>query len=119
LFLLYNKYFIILFFYHLIIYLAYFFQSLERHNCRLISKIILIKQIVSDALKLIIKETVIPSSSNKVLFYLAPVIAIIVSLLGWSVIPLGQGLVISDFSMGVLFTLTLSSLGVYGILFAG
>jgi NADH-ubiquinone oxidoreductase chain 1 len=78
-----------------------------------------ILQPFSDALKLIIKETVIPSSSNKVLFYLAPVIAIIVSLLGWSVIPLGQGLVISDFSMGVLFTLTLSSLGVYGILFAG
>jgi NADH-ubiquinone oxidoreductase chain 1 len=78
-----------------------------------------ILQPFSDALKLIIKETVIPSSSNKVLFYLAPIIAIIVSLLGWSVIPLGQGLVISDFSMGVLFTLTLSSLGVYGILFAG
>lgn len=73
----------------------------------------------SDALKLIIKETIIPSSSNKVLFYLAPIIAIIVSLLGWSVIPFGQGIVISDFSMGVLFTLTLSSLGVYGILFAG
>jgi NADH-ubiquinone oxidoreductase chain 1 len=78
-----------------------------------------ILQPFSDALKLIIKETVIPSSSNKVLFYLAPIIAITVSLLGWSVIPLGQGLVISDFSMGVLFTLTLSSLGVYGILFAG
>ena len=78
-----------------------------------------ILQPFSDALKLIIKETVIPSSSNKVLFYLAPIIAIIVSLLGWCVIPLGQGLVISDFSMGVLFTLTLSSLGVYGILFAG
>jgi NADH-ubiquinone oxidoreductase chain 1 len=78
-----------------------------------------ILQPFSDALKLIIKETVIPSSSNKVLFYLAPVIAITVSLLGWSVIPLGQGIVISDFSMGVLFTLTLSSLGVYGILFAG
>jgi NADH-ubiquinone oxidoreductase chain 1 len=78
-----------------------------------------ILQPFSDALKLIIKETVIPSSSNKVLFYLAPIIAIIVSLLGWSVIPLGQGLVISDFSMGVLLTLTLSSLGVYGILFAG
>lgn len=78
-----------------------------------------ILQPFSDALKLIIKETVIPSSSNKVLFYLAPIIAITVSLLGWSVIPLGQGLVISDFSMGVLLTLTLSSLGVYGILFAG
>lgn len=78
-----------------------------------------ILQPFSDALKLIIKETVIPSSSNKVLFYLAPIIAIIVSLLGWAVIPLGQGLIISDFSMGVLYTLTLSSLGVYGILFAG
>jgi NADH-ubiquinone oxidoreductase chain 1 len=78
-----------------------------------------ILQPFSDALKLIIKETVIPSSSNKVLFYLAPIIAITVSLLGWAVLPLGQGLVISDFSMGVLYTLTLSSLGVYGILFAG
>lgn len=78
-----------------------------------------ILQPFSDALKLIVKETVIPSSSNKILFYLAPVIAITVSLLGWAVIPLGNGLVISDFSMGVLYTLTLSSLGVYGILFAG
>lgn len=78
-----------------------------------------ILQPFSDALKLIVKETVIPSSSNKVLFYLAPIIAITVSLLGWAVVPLGQGLVISDFSMGVLYTLTLSSLGVYGILFAG
>ena len=78
-----------------------------------------ILQPFSDALKLIVKETVIPSSANKVLFYLAPVIAITVSLLGWAVVPLGNGLVISDFSMGVLYTLTLSSLGVYGILFAG
>jgi NADH-ubiquinone oxidoreductase chain 1 len=78
-----------------------------------------ILQPFSDALKLIIKETVVPGSANKVLFYLAPLIAIIVSLLGWAIIPLGQGLVISDFSMGVLYTLTLSSIGVYGILFAG
>lgn len=46
-------------------------------------------------------------------------IAIVVSLLGWAVVPLGQGLVISDFSMGVIYTLTLSSFGIYGILFAG
>jgi len=78
-----------------------------------------ILQPFSDALKLIIKETIIPSSSNKILFYLAPFIAITVSLLGWVMIPLGQGLVLSDFSMGVLYTLTLSSIGVYGILFAG
>jgi NADH-ubiquinone oxidoreductase chain 1 len=73
----------------------------------------------SDALKLIIKEPVIPSQSNKVLFYLAPVITLFFSLLGWAVIPFGEGLALSDFSMGVLYTLTLSSLGIYGILFAG
>src|ERR1700723_3003695 len=73
----------------------------------------------SDALKLILKETVIPSQSNKILFYLAPVSTLIFSLLGWGIIPFGQGLTLSDFSLGVLYTLALSSLGVYGILFAG
>ncbi len=76
-----------------------------------------ILQPFSDALKLILKETVIPSQSNKVLFYLAPVSALIFSLLGWGVIPFGEGLTISDFSLGVLYSLALSSLGVYGILF--
>src|ERR1700733_6212203 len=73
----------------------------------------------SDALKLILKETVIPSQSNKILFYLAPVSTLIFSYLGWGIIPFGQGLTLSDFSLGVLYTLALSSLGVYGILFAG
>ena len=73
----------------------------------------------SDALKLILKETIIPSQSNKILFYLAPVSTLIFSLLGWGIIPFGQGLAISDFSLGILYTLALSSLGVYGILFAG
>ena len=73
----------------------------------------------ADALKLILKETVIPSHSNKVLFFLAPVSTIIFSLLGWAIIPFGQGLVISDLSLGILYTLALSSLGVYGVLFAG
>ena len=73
----------------------------------------------SDALKLILKETVIPSQSNKVLFYLSPVVTLIFSLLGWGIIPFGHGLALSDFSMGVLYTLALSSLGVYGILFSG
>lgn len=72
---------------------------------------------VSDALKLILKETAIPSQASKILFYLAPILAIVVSLLGWAVVPLGQGLAISDFSLGVLYTLTLSSFGIYGILF--
>ena len=73
----------------------------------------------SDALKLILKETVIPAQSNKILFYLAPVFTLIFSLLGWGVIPFGQGLALSDFSLGILYTLALSSLGIYGILFAG
>jgi NADH-ubiquinone oxidoreductase chain 1 len=73
----------------------------------------------SDALKLILKETVVPSQSNKVLFYLAPVSSLIFSLLGWGIIPFGSGLALSDFSLGILYTLALSSLGVYGVLFAG
>lgn len=74
---------------------------------------------VADALKLILKETVIPSQSNKVLFYLAPVFTLIFSLLGWAIVPFGQGLTLFDYSLGILYTLALSSLGVYGILFAG
>ena len=78
-----------------------------------------ILQPFSDALKLILKETVVPSHSNKSLFYLSPISTLIFSLLGWGVIPFGQGLALSDFSLGILYTLALSSLGVYGILFAG
>ena len=73
----------------------------------------------ADALKLILKENVIPSQSNKFIFYLAPVFSLIFSLLGWAIIPFGPGYTVFDFSLGVLYTLALSSLGVYGILFAG
>ena len=73
----------------------------------------------SDALKLIVKETVLPSQANKVLFVLAPVSTLIFSLLGWGIIPFGQGLALFDYSLGVFYTLALSSLGVYGVLFAG
>lgn len=78
-----------------------------------------ILQPFSDALKLILKESVIPAQSNKILFYLAPVVTLVFSLLGWAIIPFGQGLVISDWSMGILYTIALSSLAVYGVLFAG
>lgn len=73
----------------------------------------------SDALKLILKETIIPSQSNKVLFYLAPVSTLVVSLLGWAIIPFGQGLTLFDFSLGIFYTLALSSLSLYGVLIAG
>jgi NADH-ubiquinone oxidoreductase chain 1 len=78
-----------------------------------------ILQPFADALKLILKETIIPSQSNKVIFYLAPVSTLVFSLLGWAVIPFGQGLVLSDLTLGILYTLALSSLGVYGVLLAG
>jgi NADH-ubiquinone oxidoreductase chain 1 len=78
-----------------------------------------ILQPFADALKLILKETVLPSQSNKVLFILAPVSTLIFSLLGWGIIPFGQGLALTDYSLGILYTLALSSLGVYGVLFAG
>jgi NADH-ubiquinone oxidoreductase chain 1 len=73
----------------------------------------------ADALKLVVKETVIPAQATKSLFFLAPVITLIFSLLGWGVIPFGAGLTISDFSLGILYTLAISSVGVYGVLFAG
>lgn len=73
----------------------------------------------ADALKLIVKETVVPSHANKGLFYLAPIITLVFSLLGWGVIPFGGGLVISDWNLGILYTLAISSMGIYGVLFAG
>jgi NADH-ubiquinone oxidoreductase chain 1 len=73
----------------------------------------------SDALKLIIKENLIPQHSNKALFFLAPLISLICSILGWGVIPFASGISLVDFSLGVLYTIALSSIGVYGILLAG
>ena len=59
-------------------------------------------QPLSDGLKLFAKETIIPSSSNMVLFIFAPMFTFILSLLGWAVIPFGEGLVVSDLSLGLL-----------------
>jgi len=64
-------------------------------------------------------EVIVPIQYNKVLFYLSPVVTLIFSLLGWAIIHLCEGKAIIDFSMGMLYTLTLSSLGVYAILFWG
>lgn len=73
----------------------------------------------ADALKLVVKETVIPAHATKSLFFLAPVITLVFRLLGWAVIPFGAGLRISDFPLGILYTLAISSIGIYGVLFAG
>lgn len=73
----------------------------------------------ADALKLLIKETILPFISNKFLFIIAPLITFILSLLGWSVIPFFNFGIISDINFGVLYLFAVSSLGVYGIILAG
>ena len=73
----------------------------------------------ADALKLFVKESDIPAHANKALFLLAPVLSLIVSLLSWGVIPFGSGLTLADISLGILYLLAVSSLGIYGVLFAG
>lgn len=78
-----------------------------------------ILQPFADALKLVIKETILPAQANIGLFIFAPVITLIFSLLGWAIIPFGAGLAISDFSLGILYSLAISSVGIYGVLFAG
>jgi NADH-ubiquinone oxidoreductase chain 1 len=76
-------------------------------------------QAFADALKLLLKEYVAPTQANIILFFLGPVITLIFSLLGYGVIPYGPGLAISDFNLGILYMLAVSSLATYGILLAG
>ncbi len=76
-------------------------------------------QPIADAVKLLFKETILPTGANKVVFILAPVITFSLAMIGWAVIPFGEGLVISDINVGILYLFAISSLGVYGILMAG
>jgi NADH-quinone oxidoreductase subunit H len=78
-----------------------------------------IGQPFADVVKLLLKEIVIPSSSSKFLFLLAPLLALIPSLAAWAVIPLWPNFVAADINAGVLYLLALSSAGVYGIILAG
>lgn len=73
----------------------------------------------ADALKLLAKETVFPSVSNKMLFVASPLISFVLSLLGWVVIPFDLGVVLSDLHLGILYMFALSSLNVYAIIIAG
>jgi len=76
-------------------------------------------QAFADALKLLLKEYVSPTQANLSLFFLGPIITLIFSLLGYLVIPYGPGLALSDFNLGILYMLAVSSLATYGILLAG
>lgn len=78
-----------------------------------------ILQPFADALKLVVKETIVPNHANRVLLFLAPIVTLTFSLLGWVVMPLGQGLCLADLSLGILYSIALSSVGILGILFAG
>ena len=73
----------------------------------------------ADGVKLMSKELILPTESNKVLFILAPVITFTLAMVGWAVIPFGERLVLADINVGVLYLLAISSLGVYGIIIAG
>jgi NADH-quinone oxidoreductase subunit H len=76
-------------------------------------------QPLADGLKLLIKETILPSSANTIIFILAPIITFLLSLVTWSVIPFGADMVLIDLNVGILFVFAISSLGVYGIIAAG
>lgn len=76
-------------------------------------------QPLADGLKLLLKETILPSRSNVSLFLLAPVLTFTLRLLGWAVIPISEGFVFSDLNVGILYLFAVSSLGVYGIILSG
>jgi NADH-quinone oxidoreductase subunit H len=76
-------------------------------------------QPIADALKLLTKETIIPSPASKVVFIIAPMITFILSLVSWAVIPFGEGWTFANINVGILYLLAISSLGVYGIIMAG
>jgi NADH-quinone oxidoreductase subunit H len=76
-------------------------------------------QPLADGLKLLVKETVIPSGANKVVFVLAPMVTFTLAIVAWAVIPFSPGLVLADINVGILYLFAISSLGVYGIIMAG
>jgi NADH-quinone oxidoreductase subunit H len=76
-------------------------------------------QPIADGLKLFMKETVVPSGANQVVFVAAPVLTFVLSLIAWAVIPFDFGMVLADINVGILYLFAISSLGVYGIVMAG
>jgi len=73
----------------------------------------------ADAIKMLTKETIIPSGSNRVLFVMAPMLTFVLAMLAWAVIPVNDGWAIADINVGILYLFAISSLGVYGIIIAG
>ncbi|HEX3411676.1 MAG TPA: NADH-quinone oxidoreductase subunit H, partial [Stellaceae bacterium] len=73
----------------------------------------------ADGLKLLVKETIVPSGANRVVFVVAPLITFTLALVAWAVIPFDPGVVIANINVGILYLFAISSLGVYGIILAG
>ncbi|HEV3181014.1 MAG TPA: complex I subunit 1 family protein, partial [Steroidobacteraceae bacterium] len=73
----------------------------------------------ADVFKLLMKEVIVPANSNKLLFRLAPVIALVPAFAAWAVIPLSPTVVVSKADAGLLYLLSLTSMGVYGVIIAG
>lgn len=76
-------------------------------------------QPLADGLKLFAKETILPAGANRVVFIMAPMLTFVLAMVAWAVIPVGDGLVIADINVGILYLFAISSLGVYGIIMAG
>jgi NADH-quinone oxidoreductase subunit H len=76
-------------------------------------------QTIADALKFLLKEVIIPAGANKVLFFIAPLISVMLAFIAWAVIPFNHGWVISDINVGILYLFAVSSLSVYGVVVAG
>jgi NADH-quinone oxidoreductase subunit H len=73
----------------------------------------------ADAVKMVMKETIVPSGANRVLFLLAPIITFALAMLAWAVVPTGNHLAVANINVGILYLFAISSLGVYGIIIAG
>lgn len=76
-------------------------------------------QPLSDGFKLLVKETVLPSSSNQIIFVFSPILTFITSIVGWSVIPYDKYSILAEMNIGILYLFAISSLGVYGIIMSG
>src|ERR687890_206242 len=73
----------------------------------------------ADAIKMLMKETIVPSGANRLLFLFAPMLTFRLAMLAWAVIPVNDGWAIADINVGILYLFAISSLGVYGIIIAG
>jgi len=76
-------------------------------------------QSIADALKYVFKEIIVPASSDKVIFVLAPIVTMTLALIAWAVIPFSETQVLANINVGILYLFAVSSLGVYGIIMAG